>query len=245
MSRLRPPMRILAIDTSVGTGSAAAVDDRGTTERTLGAAGDHARVLTATLTAIAAERGWGTASRPLGDLGPGDVVAVVTGPGSFTGLRVGVTAAKAIAWATGARLVGVSGFEVVALRSAREVGWHERPISIAYDAGRDEVWAATAAPTATGWSVTAPRLARRDEWLDEVPPRACVAGPILDAAGFPFDRRDDLVIASPEARHPSAADVAVLARGRAEAGLVADPFTLVPDYMRPSYAEENHGSRPG
>ena len=62
-------MRILAIDTSVAVGSVAAVDDRGTTERSLGPAGDHARVLTAILTAVAAERGWGTRARPLGDLG--------------------------------------------------------------------------------------------------------------------------------------------------------------------------------
>jgi len=236
-------MRILAIDTSVGSGSAAALDERGTTERTLGPAGDHARVLTAILTEVAADRGWGTSAHPLGDLGPDDVIAVVTGPGSFTGLRVGVTAAKTIAWATAARLVAVSGFETIALRAARLAGWTAMPISIAYDAGRGEVWAATLPADAAGWAGAVPALISRDEWLDGLPPEAHVAGPAVDAAGFPLDRRDDLVVAPPEARNPSAAAAAAIARGRAAAGLFADPFALVPDYMRPSYAEETRGPR--
>ncbi len=238
-------MRILAIDTSVGTGSAAAQDERGVAERTLGPAGDHARVLTAVLAAVAAERGWGTAARSLGDLGPNDVIAIVTGPGSFTGLRVGVTAAKTIAWASGARLVGVSGFEAIALRAEQVAGWKGVPIAIAYDAGRGEVWAATVSPTATGWTVSAPAIVRREDWLDGLPPLAHVAGPALDAAAFPLGRRDDLVVAPPEARQPSAASVAAIARSRAEAGLFADPATLVPDYMRPSYAEEKRGPAAG
>lgn len=238
-------MRILAIDTSVGTGSVAAQDDRGAAEHTLGPAGDHARVLTAVLSAVAAERGWGTAARPLGDLGRDDLVAVVTGPGSFTGLRVGVTAAKTIAWATGARLVGVSGFEAIALRAEQVAGWKGVSIAIAYDAGRGEVWAATASPIATGWTVSAPALVRREEWLDGLPPLTHVAGPALDAAAFPLGRRNDLVVAPPEARQPSATAVAAIGRRRADAGLFADPATLVPDYMRPSYAEEKSGPGAG
>jgi tRNA threonylcarbamoyladenosine biosynthesis protein TsaB len=237
-------MRILAIDTSVAVGSVAAVDDRGTTERSLGPAGDHARVLTAILTAVAAERGWGTRARPLGDLGPPDVIAVVTGPGSFTGLRVGVTAAKTLAWATGARLVGISGFEVIARRAEHVAGWTDAAIAIAYDAGRGEVWAATASPTRAGWTVTSPALVGRAAWLDGLPSGARVAGPALAAADG-VAGRSDLVVPPAEAWHPSAADAAALARGRAEAGLCADPFTLVPDYMRPSYAEEKRGPAGG
>lgn len=233
-------MRILAIDTSVAVGSVAAVDDRGTTERSLGPAGDHARVLTALLAATAAERGWGTPPLPLVDLGPRDAVVVVTGPGSFTGLRVGVTAAKTLAWATGARLVGVSGFEVIALRVQRVAGWTDGPIAIAYDAGRGDVWAATAAAAATGWTVTTPALVPRADWLAGLPAGAHVAGPALAGAAA-LAGRSDLLVPPAEAWHPSAAAAAILGRDRAEAGLFADPFTLVPDYMRPSYAEEKRG----
>jgi len=43
-----------------------------------------------------------------------DLIATTVGPGSFTGIRVGLAAARGIALATGARLIGVTGFETVA-----------------------------------------------------------------------------------------------------------------------------------
>jgi tRNA threonylcarbamoyladenosine biosynthesis protein TsaB len=42
------------------------------------------------------------------------IIGVTIGPGSFTGIRVGLAAARGIALATGAKLIGVSGFEAVA-----------------------------------------------------------------------------------------------------------------------------------
>ena len=102
-------MHVLAIDTSLPTGSVAALRRSAggvdLVERPLGAAGEHARRLMPELVAAAASQGW-----QISDV---NLVAVVRGPGSFTGLRVGVTTAKALCWATAARLVGVSGFEIV------------------------------------------------------------------------------------------------------------------------------------
>jgi tRNA threonylcarbamoyladenosine biosynthesis protein TsaB len=231
-------MRILAIDTSLGSGSVAAVDPDGSAERPLGPAGGHARVLTEALAEVAAARGWGEGPQALGSLGPSDVVAVIRGPGSFTGLRVGIAAAKALAWTTGARLVGVSGFDVLARRAARVVGWHDEPIAIAYDAGRGDVFAAIATPTAGGWTASPPALVPLDAWLESLPAGGRVTGPALEAASERITARNDLAVAPPEAWHPLAADVAAIAHVRAEAGDVDDPHTLLPDYLRPSYAEE-------
>jgi len=237
-------MRILAIDTSIGSGSAAAVDDGGAAERPLGPAGSHARLLTATLQELVAERRWGSGPAPLRCLGPDDVIAVVRGPGSFTGLRVGVTTAKALAWASGARLVGVSGFEVIAGRTARLTGRADTEIEIAYDAGRGDVYAATVAPAASGWRVGDPRLLPADAWLASLPPGRLVSGPAIDQLADRMTGRTDLTMAPPEARQPGAGDAAAAARIRAEAGLVDDPQTLVPDYLRPSYAEERRDGGP-
>jgi len=231
-------MRILAIDTSLGAGSVAAVDQDGSAERPLGPTGGHARVLTEALAEVAVARGWGVGPQALGSLGPSDVVAVIRGPGSFTGLRVGVAAAKALAWTTGARLVGVSGFDVLARRAARVVGWHDEPIAIAYDAGRGDVFAAIATPTAGGWTANPPALVPLDAWLESLPAGGRVTGPALEAASERITARNDLAVAPPEAWHPLAADAAAIAHVRAEAGDVDDPHTLLPDYLRPSYAEE-------
>lgn len=225
-------MRTLAIDTSLATGSVAAADDAGGVSLPLGPAGDHARRLMPLLEEAAAARGW----RPH-DV---EVVAVVRGPGSFTGLRVGVATAKAIAWACGARLVAVCGFEVIARRTAALVGTTE-PIAIAFDAGRGEVFSATArGGDATGrrWLVDAPALRCLDDWLDALPDGGLVSGPALHGAPDPLAAGRRLRLAPPAAWAGDALDAAHLARIAADSGARDDPATLVPLYLRPSYADE-------
>lgn len=240
-------MKILAIDTSLGAGSVAALDDVGADERSLGAAGEHARVLATVISEIAAHRGWSSGKGMRTAFGPNDAIAVIRGPGSFTGLRVGVTAAKAMAWTTGARLVGVSGFAVIARRTARLTGWSDTPLAIAYDAGRGEVFAAWAEPDgseALGWRLTTPCLIPFDDWLNTLPQNVRVSGPAAESHRERLLARTGIACAPGDACLPSALETAAIAAIKAAAGEFDDPGTMVPDYLRPSYAEEGRKTPP-
>lgn len=226
-------MKTLAIDTSLAIGSVAGADDTRTLEIVLPVAGDHARRVGSAVVEVAGRLGW--------DVGEVDLVGVVRGPGSFTGLRVGIAVAKAIAWAANATLVGVSGFDVIARRAARALDVAAVPLHIAYDAGRDELFVAEAVPAIrepTGFRITPPRLAAAHEWLALLPPGAHVAGPGLERVAAGLVSRPDLVPAPPDAWLPKASDVVELARCMQAAGIDDPPASLVPDYLRPSYADE-------
>jgi tRNA threonylcarbamoyladenosine biosynthesis protein TsaB len=131
-------MLILALDTSSAAGSAALVRDR---EVVIARAGDgsrtHGERLPRELMALLEDAG--VALRQV------DRLAVATGPGSFTGLRVGIAAIQGLALANDRRVVPVTTFEALAWPS-RETGDH---LGIWIDAHRGEVFAALCAPDGT------------------------------------------------------------------------------------------------
>jgi tRNA threonylcarbamoyladenosine biosynthesis protein TsaB len=226
-------MKTIAIDTSLSTGSVAAIDGDRIAVRSLPTAGEHARLLAAAIEAVAAELGWRPAAAEL--------VAVVRGPGSFTGLRVGVTTAKALCWATGSRLLGVSSCEVIARGTATAIGRHDSPVTVTYDAGRGDVFAATVVPdrsSPSGWREEAGRLVAAHDWLAGMAPGSIATGPGLALLTDALAGRPDLVIAPPTSWKPAIADLGHIALLRAAAGETDDPASLVPDYIRPSYADE-------
>ena len=71
---------------------------------------------------------------PLGEV---DLLAVAAGPGSFTGLRVGIATMQGLATATGLRIVPVSVFEAL----ARSAGAGDAPLAVWIDAQRGQVFA--------------------------------------------------------------------------------------------------------
>jgi tRNA threonylcarbamoyladenosine biosynthesis protein TsaB len=79
-----------------------------------------------------------------------DVVAVDVGPGLFTGLRVGVAAAKGLAQALGIGVVGATSLEILTAGAA--AAGHRGPVLACIDARRGEVFASVRNPT----SATAP-----------------------------------------------------------------------------------------
>jgi tRNA threonylcarbamoyladenosine biosynthesis protein TsaB len=100
-------MRVLALDTTTRAGSAALVeDDRVVDERSGDGARTHALRLPGEIVALAEANRW-----PLSAI---DLYAVASGPGSFTGLRIGIATIQGLAYVHGRRIVAVSALEALA-----------------------------------------------------------------------------------------------------------------------------------
>ncbi len=123
-------MRVLGIETSTRRGSVALWDDRLVLALDHDKPNAHAEALLPLVSRLFAETG--TAKSSI------ERVAVGTGPGSFTGLRVGIALGEGIALGIGVPLVGVGSLEAMA-HAARE---SKRPRVALLDAGRGELFLA-------------------------------------------------------------------------------------------------------
>jgi len=134
-------VNVLAFDCA-GSGSAVAVivSGRAASSRFDPSPSGQAERLIPMIEAACAEAG-----ARLADL---DLIAVTIGPGSFTGIRIGLAAARGLTLATGLACAGVTSFDAVAASVADE----RRPLAVALDSRRDEIFVqcfpATAAPGA-------------------------------------------------------------------------------------------------
>ncbi len=171
-----------------------------------------------------------------------DLVAVGVGPGSFTGLRVGLAIAKSLARAENVPLVGVSTLAALALETAQ--AHPQAAVCPMYDARRQEVYAGVYSFT-DGALVqvdpdrTAAPAAMRERVLELAQSRPVVVlgdGPRKydDLADWPGA---DVTVLPPRADAPSAAAIALLGREKARRGDVADVGALEPNYIRPTDAE--------
>lgn len=141
-------MALLALDTSTDWASVALYDGRAVlAEETWRAQRRHGDELFPVI-----ERLLAAARVPLGDV---DRVAVATGPGSFTGLRVAIAAAQGIARGAGASLVGVSTLDVLAYPHAPS---KQRTCPL-LPAGRTEWYAAFYQERNRRWMRRSPYLA--------------------------------------------------------------------------------------
>lgn len=132
------PMNILLIDTCFGGCSVAAVWRAG--EGLARAARfellmrGHAERLTPMIGKVMDEAPFG-----FSDIG---LIGVTTGPGTFTGQRVGIAAARALAIATGAQVAALSSLKVMAHTAATELGAEvaDGELAVAVDARRGEIY---------------------------------------------------------------------------------------------------------
>jgi len=142
-------MRVLAIDTALGACAAAVLDtDHGIiASESLPMVRGHAEALIPLIARIMKQSN--TSFRDLGR------VAVTTGPGSFTGVRVGLAAARAFGVATGVPVVGVSTLSVYAAPYLAANG--KSSVVAAIDARHDHVFLQVFGPG--GQTLVSPRLA--------------------------------------------------------------------------------------
>ncbi|NUQ62683.1 MAG: tRNA (adenosine(37)-N6)-threonylcarbamoyltransferase complex dimerization subunit type 1 TsaB [Pirellulales bacterium] len=225
-------MKILALETTELAGSLAAMDGG---KLLLELALDHQKQSACTVAPgirqLLADIGW----KPR-DV---DLVAVTVGPGSFTGLRVGLATAKTFAYCVQAGILGVGTLETVAAAAPDEVA----RLSIAVDAQRGQVVAGEFCRDGTRELVpTAPaELLDAEAWLSGLPGEVWASGPALRryAGRVPSHAR----LLPREYWSPSAAQVARLAARDWAAGRRDDLWTLLPIYSRLSAAEEKWDSR--
>lgn len=160
-----------------------------------------------------------------------DYVAVGIGPGSYTGLRIGVTVARTLAWTWEVPLLGINSLTALAL----EAGWQARPVVTLVDAKQGEVYAAV-----YRWQGGLPRVVQEavigapDVIRLELPKEAVFVGDGCALMGVaPFV----------PGLKPSAVGVLRLARERFMRGERDRIPTVLPLYLRQSEAERKLEAR--
>jgi tRNA threonylcarbamoyladenosine biosynthesis protein TsaB len=165
-----------------------------------------------------------------------DGVSVSQGPGSFTGLRIGVTCAKTLAYTLGWKLVGVPSLEV---QVQNVEGREDQVVCPVQDARRQAVYGTLFSWQDGRWVDTSGVLILEPEELaGRLPRGACVFGTGVTAYPdvFTAPRFD---VSPPALAQPHAREAARLGCRLLAAGSQSDPMTLVPRYYRPTAAEEN------
>jgi len=226
-------MKILAVDTSTASGSMALLDGaRLMAEWTLQSAQTHNHRLLKNIDLFLSELGW--------TIDHLDGFAVTIGPGSFTGLRIGVTTIKTLAWASGKPFVGIPSLDAL----AAPLGFAALPICPLIDARKSEIYYALYQPDGKGRvRLVAPFQVDSPEHIVERihgPTIFCGDGWALCQELFSKELGARAVAASSPYHVIRASYVGELARKRFQEQQTEDPMTAVPLYVRASEAEIRH-----
>jgi tRNA threonylcarbamoyladenosine biosynthesis protein TsaB len=132
-SRLSPVL-ILSLDTTTRAGSAALLEDDLVRAVAAGdAARTHGERLPGELARLLREAGVA--------LGAVDLLAVASGPGAFTGLRIGLAAMQGLAMTLDRPVIGIPALEAIAVAACETIGMDRARIGVWMDAARGEVFA--------------------------------------------------------------------------------------------------------
>jgi len=235
-------LKVLALETSGRSGSVALLDrSQVVFERGLAAGVRTAAGMAPLVHALLNEAGWSPQDV--------DLIAVTDGPGSFTGLRVGVTTAKVFAYAADAEVLPVNSLHVIAqgcVGTAGTDGFNGK-LSVVMDAQRKQLFGAEFDCCDGATVVTSEcQIVDGDAWIDGLDSQSRVAGPglnmkmadgrtVMDHLGS-LNKSEQALDSSHW--NATAASVGQLALAEYAAGRRADFWKLAPQYFRLSYAEE-------
>jgi tRNA threonylcarbamoyladenosine biosynthesis protein TsaB len=204
-------VRVLAVDTTGEFGSVALVEDERVIEEVpLHSPDGFGHILFDEIDRLLARHGVA-----LDDV---DCFASASGPGSFTGVRIGLTAVKGLAEATGRKVVAVSNLQALASFGTRELR------AVVIDARRGEVYGAVY--NAALEPVREEVVMKLPEWLAALPEGDLE---VIQRGGYSFP--------APPAPDALAGAIGRIAVSRFARGLAQDPAEIDANYVRRSDAE--------
>lgn len=226
-------MHILALDTSMGACSAAVLRADGTRQDLFVhaefMARGHAEALMPMVAEVMAEAG----VTPSGL----DLIAATLGPGSFTGVRIAIAAARGLALATGARLWGTDSLTVMAQGALAETDLRQagRPFAVAVDARRSMLYFGLF--DAAGARLQGPVLIAPEDAAALLPDDVAVAvGSGAELLARAAAMRGRHVTATLPDLQPDARSLAVLAPAGGETSTTVRPLYLRPPDAKPQAA---------
>jgi tRNA threonylcarbamoyladenosine biosynthesis protein TsaB len=227
---------ILGIDTTSSRGSIALARPREIlASADLAERGAHARDLLVRIDGLLETHG----------LKPRDLagVAVAVGPGSFTGVRVGMATAKGLAYSLNIGLAGLSTLEALARAAQGGIPGAASTLCAAIEAGRGEIYAALFRCAPGGPARLGPdRSWRPADLIEALPPEASVVGDGLEAIRRAARAAGRAALAAVEPPPPLAGAIALWAWSVLTPGAAYRTGDLRPNYVRPADAEA--GRRP-
>ncbi|HEX3150330.1 MAG TPA: tRNA (adenosine(37)-N6)-threonylcarbamoyltransferase complex dimerization subunit type 1 TsaB [Gemmataceae bacterium] len=219
--------RVLILETAGPVGQAAlAADGRVIAEARLGAERRRASDLAVVVERMLGQAGWKPVTLT--------AVIVALGPGSYTGLRVGLASAKALAYAVGSKFFGVESFAAIALRTSGE-------ISVIGDALKGELFRRDYRRIGHGLDpMGALEVVSGANWSRGLRPRQRVTGPAT--ALWEGKLPPGVEFVAPDERTPRPVDLLTIAQTCPWA-VTTDMWTAEPYYLRGSSAEEKAAGR--
>ncbi|MCT4661361.1 MAG: tRNA (adenosine(37)-N6)-threonylcarbamoyltransferase complex dimerization subunit type 1 TsaB [Tissierellales bacterium] len=175
-----------------------------------------------------------------------DYFAVVTGPGSFTGLRIGVATAKALAHALGKSVVGIPAMEALAYN----LPYVDGIIVPIMDARRDRVFTAIYRWENNKLEIVMDQdVMQIDDLIERLKSEDivyfCGDGSIKFRDRFESGIDGKAVFARAYVNMPKASSVAEVAADRIKEGKIQTHLELVPNYLRKSQAEREYDEKHG